>query len=198
MARPRGRALEKQRIQAAAQKASAATAASRRKAILWGAAGVLVVGALVAYVLTRPPAPGEVYPSLGNDHLAAPTDPHASYNSHPPSSGPHVGFLAEWGESRETVPPEVFVHNLEDGGVVLAYDCPEGCEDLVAGMRDVLDSDRMLMTPYAGIQDSAGVAHRAAAVAWTRVFYFDQLDETARSELERFIRLFRGIDHHVR
>jgi hypothetical protein len=52
--------------------------------------------------------------------------------------------------------------------------------------------------PYQDIVDTDGAAHRAAAVAWGRVLYLDELDEATGEQLEEFIRTFEGVDHHVR
>lgn len=162
--------------------------------------GLVVVGALAALVLLDPPPPGVEFPSQGNFHLAALEEPHAPYNSSPPSSGPHLGFLANWGPSEEPLPPELFIHNLEDGGVVLAYNCPDGCDELQSGLEAIVTDvgAGTLSTPYEEpIVDPDGNEYRAAAVAWTRVFYFDELTPDVESEIETFISLYRGIDNHV-
>jgi hypothetical protein len=49
---------------------------------------------------------------------------HLAYNSDLPSSGPHYsdqGAPTAWGVYIEEVPPEIFVHNLEHGGIVIAH-----------------------------------------------------------------------------
>lgn len=164
------------------------------------AIGVAVLVALVALVVLDPPPPGVEFPSQGNLHLSAIEEPHAEYNSSPPSSGPHVGFLANWGPSDEPIPAELFIHNLEDGGVVLAYNCPEGCQELQDGLEAIVTDvgAGTLSTPYEdSIVDPDGNEYRAAAVAWTRVFYFDELTPDVESEVETFISLYRGIDNHV-
>ncbi len=201
MARPKGRALERRRVEEAARKAAATKTANRRKAILLGAGSVLLVAAAIVVVVIQPPAPGVAFTDQGNHHLATIDEPHVAYNSRPPSSGPHLGGLANWGESDIQLPPEIFVHNLEDGGVVLTYSCGSSCPDLVDGLRQSLEEFQgrnLLMMPYQDIVDPDGVARRAAAVAWGRVFYFDELDEPTRDQLGEFVRTFEGLDHHVR
>lgn len=160
------------------------------------AVAAVVVLAVVALIVFDRPPPGQAFDSLGNQHITDPSDPHVPYNSSPPSSGPHMGLLAEWRVHEDPVPPEFFVHNLEDGGIVLAYDCPEACPDLVEGLAGFVEGS-VLLTPYEGITDPDGVPRRAAAVAWTRVFHFDELDEETASELGVFIDLYEGLDHHV-
>lgn len=159
-----------------------------------------IVLGITALILFDPPLPGEVYPDLGNQHMATLADPHVAYNSDPPSSGPHLGAQVPAGVSEDPVPKEAFIHTLEDGGIVLAYDCPDGCDDLVAEMQILLEESggRVLLTPYTGIVTRDGTPHRAAAVAWTRVYYFDELDEDTRAGVTEFMGLWLGVDHHVR
>jgi hypothetical protein len=162
--------------------------------------GIAVIAALAALVLLDPPPPGVEFPSQGNTHLAALEEPHPAYNSSPPSSGWHLGLLANWGASEEPIPPELYIHNLEDRGIVFAYNCPDGCEELQSDLTEFVEDEGgfLLLTPYeSAIADPAGVEYRAAAVAWKRVFYFDEFDDGTRSELETFISLYQGIDHHA-
>ena len=162
--------------------------------------GISVVAALVALVLLDPPPPGVEFPSQGNVHLAAIDEPHPPYNSSPPSSGWHMGFLAEWGVSEEPLPPELYIHNLEDRGIVIAYNCPDGCDELQADLTEFVETEGglLLLTPYEdSIVDPDGQEYRAAAVAWKRVYYFDEFDEATRGEVETFVSLYEGIDHHA-
>lgn len=162
--------------------------------------GLVVVGALAALVLLDPPPPGVEFPSQGNIHLAAFDEPHPEYNSSPPSSGWHMGVLANWGVSEEPLPPELYIHNLEDRGIVITYNCPDGCDDLRGDLTDFVEGEGGLLalTPYEDtIVDPDGQEYRAAAAAWKRVFYFDQFDESTAAELETFISLYEGIDHHA-
>lgn len=98
------------------------------------------VGAVVLLIILDPPAPGTLVPNLGNAHLASVDAPHSPYNSSPPSSGPHVGGHLPLGELDEAAPPELFVHSLEDGAVVVTYECSDGCPGVVAELRSVLDA----------------------------------------------------------
>ncbi|MDH3260830.1 MAG: DUF3105 domain-containing protein [Acidimicrobiia bacterium] len=200
MARPkRGRTLERRRAEEARRKEAAAAKAGRRRAALLAVGAVLVVGAAIVLVAIQPPVPGLVFADQGNRHLTAIDEPHPVYNSRPPSSGPHMGGLANWGESAVELPPELYVHNLEDGGVVLAYSCESSCTELVEGFRQILaefEGRNLLVMPYGDIVDPDGLAHQAAAVAWGRVLYFDDLSDSSSEQLDTFIRTFEGIDHH--
>lgn len=181
-------------------KSESAQPAKPRRSYVGPIIGVAVVAALVALVLLDPPPPGVEFPSQGNVHLAAFDEPHPAYNSSPPSSGWHMGLLAEWGVSEEPLPPELYIHNLEDRGIVLAYNCPDGCDELQADLVDFVESEGglLLLTPYEeSIVDPEGQEYRAAAVAWKRVFYFDEFDGATRGEVETFISLYEGVDHHA-
>ena len=171
-----------------------------RKALVPGLIGLAVVAGGTALVMLDPPLPGEEYVSMGNAHLASIDEPHEAYNSKPGSSGPHFGSLAGWEVHETPVPEELFIHNLEDRGVVLAYNCPDGCPDLADGLAEIYAEERgnILVTPFEGeIADKAGTKYRAAAVAWARVYHFDELNDETIGEIKAFILAFEGIDHHV-
>ncbi len=173
--------------------------APQARAIPWK--GMVVVGVIAvgigALAFFDPQPPGVTFPSMGNDHIADPSQATAPYNSSPPSSGPHLGVLANWGVHDEALPVPLFIHNMEDGGVVFTYDCPDGCDELVSGLTEIVeDGSRRLLTPYTGIEHE-GQSYRGAVAAWTKVYYFDDLTEDVRSEIETFVGLYEGLDHHL-
>ena len=47
-----------------------------------------------------------------------------AYAHNPPASGNHWPWTAPWGPSKDIVPREWWVHNLEHQGIVLLYNCP--------------------------------------------------------------------------
>ena len=111
------------------------------------------------------------------------------YNSTPPTSGPHLGSLAQWGVYEEPVPNELQVHNLEDGGVMVQYDCPDGCPELVDQLAEIVEEydEGVILAPYPGMDS------RIALTAWQRIDQFDEFDE---ERVQRFIRAYAGDDHH--
>jgi Protein of unknown function (DUF3105) len=155
-----------------------------------GGAVAVVVLLLVAYRWATS-RPGESFPDLGNDHLRSLDDKHVPYNSDPPTSGPHVDHITHWGLHSEPIPKELQVHNLEDGGVLVQYNCPGSCADLVVKLRSIVARyDRMvILAPYPGMD------RRIALTAWRRLDKFDDFD---RQRIVRFIEAYRGIDHHRR
>jgi len=130
------------------------------------------------------------FPSLGNAHISTPSVPHIPYNSDPPTSGPHTSYLAKWGIHDRPVPKEEQVHNLEDGGVIIQYNCPDGCPELVEKLKAVAQRyDRLILAPYPGMDK------RIVLTAWRRLDKFDEFDE---QRIVRFIDAHIGIDHHPR
>jgi hypothetical protein len=151
-------------------------------------------------------APGKAVPLLGNVHIMSPGSPHTPYNSNPPTSGPHVRWVGKWGAHSVPVPLEVQVHNLEDGGVVIQYNCSsKPCPELAAklealtmhpellvmskGMTQHGDPKmlRLVIAPYPTMK------HKIALTAWGRI---DTLDHYDAARVLRFIKAYIGIDHH--
>ena len=83
------------------------------------------------------------------------------------------------------------MHNLEDGGAVVQYNCLAGCPQLVEQLKAVVRryETRVVLAPY------PGMGSQIALTAWTRIDPFDEFDE---KRIVRFIDAYRGIDHHER
>jgi Protein of unknown function (DUF3105) len=153
--------------------------------------GVLVVAAVIGWFAYRAAAdlPGEKFPDLGNEHIQTASEAHTPYNSEPPTSGPHLPYIAPWGVHTRPIPPELQVHNLEDGGVMVQYNC--ACPELVDKLRAVVTryDKHVILAPYPAMKS------RIALTAWTRL---ERLDEFDDKRIARFIDSYRGIDHHKR
>lgn len=151
------------------------------------------------------PQPGEFMADLGNKHIQNITDEHEQYNSLPPTSGTHVGGKANWGVSDSPIPDELQLHNLEDGGVMVQYNCTPGksggesatpsaqetdtCNQLVDQLATVVKKypDKVAMAPYPKLDTNI------ALTAWSRIDKFNDYDE---ERIQKFIKAFKGIDHH--
>lgn len=161
----------------------------------WPLAGVAVVmaAAVLGWFAYQSAAnlPGVPVPSLGNAHVQTLAEPHPPYNSDPPTSGPHLPYLAPWGVHTAPIARELQVHNLEDGGVLVQYHCPEGCPDLVEKLKPIVSrhEKHVILAPYPGMDK------RIALTAWGRIDKFDELDD---KRVVRFINAYKGIDHHAR
>ena len=165
--------------------------AGRRRLLATGLTVAVVAAALVGYWAYRAAAdlPGVKLADQGNAHIQLATEPHVPYNSDPPTSGPHMPYIAPWGIHTEPIVRELQVHNLEDGGVMVQYHCATPCPDLVARLTEIVRryDTQVILAPYPGMRT------RIALTAWTRL---DALDDFDEARIVRFIRTYRGIDHH--
>lgn len=144
----------------------------------------LVVGAATQEVDLFIPVGGEAddgpdpfgdtcLPIEGDQHVA--TGSTVNYRDNPPASGAHysesgvapidVGFYPD------PVPPEVWVHNLEHGDIVILFDCPGTCDpgflqDLQSFFNSVV-SQNIVITRYPGLPSPI------MAVAWQVQRNFD-------------------------
>lgn len=164
---------------------------SRNRLIASGVGAVVVIALIVFLaVISAANRPGEAVADMGNLHIDEGTQSPLAYNSTPPTSGPHYGSLARWGTHTEPLPDELVVHNLEDGGVGIWYNCADGCPELVSQLESVADRYRegVLLAPYPGMDT------QIALTAWNRIDRFEEFDE---QRLVRFVDAYLGIDHHV-
>ncbi len=118
---------------------------------------------------------GEQYSIIGKNHI-----PEGStvdnYNSNPPSSGDHYGTPANWGFYAEPIPDERVVHNLEHGGMWIAYtNVSEETIDRVKSFAQA-NSQAVIATPRPA--NDANIAF----VAWGRVMKLDTFNETVAEE----------------
>ncbi len=153
------------------------------------APGLLLAAAVLAAWLTLTPAlaqegPERKMPDRGRTHV--PQGTRITYEEYPPTSGSHWPVWAKWGVYTEPIPEEVFVHNLEHGGVVLLYNCPSPCPDVARQLEETFAAlpkskyghVKVVITP------SARIKTRFALLAWTRLDEFDRFD---RARVVRFV-----------
>lgn len=187
MAKLSKRELQEQRIQEARRRTR------NRRIITIGSAAIIIAAILIGsyvYSVTHP-APGQAMPQHANahDHIELPTDPHPPYNSFPPTSGPHTGYLAPWGFSEVVQPFEELVHNLEDAGVVIYYNQQID--------PTILDKLKAIINSYNGYLVLTPNPDNTQAMiiltAWNRI---DELDAFEEERIIDFIEAYRGIDHH--
>lgn len=102
------------------------------------------------------------------------TDDPIDYPDPPPTSGSHNMCWATWGVHDAPTPAERWVHNLEHGGVIYLYNCPDGCAADVATLSQIVAShNRTLLTAYDKLPK------RFAAVAWGHRLVTDCVDVDA-------------------
>lgn len=137
-------------------------------ALAWGPLSARFGGATTAA------AQGVQYGDQGRDHINR-GQSHPQYGSNPPTSGWHFPDWARWGVHDQPQPDEMLIHNLEHGGIVVHYNCPDGCPELAAQLRDVVASYRskVLLAP----RPDPSVPHRITLSAWSWLDGFNEFDE---------------------
>lgn len=119
-------------------------------------------------------------PHFGASHHPLCTE--LTYQTNPPSSGDHWSIWAQFRTYTTEVPRGMYVHNLEHGAVVMAYDCPSGCADVAQAFEDAANEfgvdplcaasptgaerSRVIITPDPELDKPIGIAAwRATYVA---------------------------------
>lgn len=127
------------------------------------------------------------YERLSSPHVDPNIAP-ITWNSNPPSSGPHSSVWARFGVFRTPVPRANYVHNLEHGGVVIAYRCADDQCPLAAPVRALferLPADPACVSPGAPrrpravITPDPGLESDIAAVAWGVVYEANCVDSAS-------------------
>ena len=194
---------------AAKSRAAAAQRRSRRRSFLAVVAVIVAVIVVAAAVLTLLggkgghdteasavkdyPYPVQMFPPDPGGRTHIPAGQSYTYNSIPPTSGPHTIATATPGVHDEPVPKETALHNMEHGQVVVWYNCnapqpltTDACttlkQSLAAVVSDALERNkRVVMTPYSEME------HTIALTAWQFLDAFDQFDgQRVRTFIDTF------------
>lgn len=126
-----------------------------------------------------PDGPGVRQDDQGRTHIEI-GDSHGAYNTIPATSGWHYAVSAAWGIKDEPLPPETYIHNMEHGGVILHYNCPDGCEDEVNQMADIVRrTDETILMPNPDMES------RFAVSAWNWLATMDVYDDDLARDFVR-------------
>jgi len=124
--------------------------------------------------------------ALSAEHI--PAGQPGNYNSVPPTSGQHwaaPAAPAPWGIKDTNLPNEVTTHNLEHGGIVIAYNNLSSSEvdQLKTIARNLMSSGypKVIVEPYPKLSDA-----KIALTAWTWLYKLPTVDQT------QIIRFFRA------
>ena len=107
----------------------------------------------------------------------------------PPTSGQHwnqAGVApAPWGIKDANLPNEVTTHNLEHGGIVIAYNnlSPSEVDQLKTTVRNLMASGfpKVIVEPFPKLSDA-----KVALTAWSWLYKLPSVDQT------QIIRFFRA------
>jgi len=100
------------------------------------------------------------------------------WSTNPPATGAHYPSWAGWNRHYQQLDRGYYVHNAEHGGVVLLYNCPAGCQDVVDSLLDITRNATPDPTCTGVVRNRILVAAdpllppdvQVAAVAWNRVY----------------------------
>ena len=171
--------------------------------VVIGALVLVVLGLRAAGVFEPGPAPidvnaaefqlpagatiGTLQPDEGAGHI--PAGQRATYNTNPPTSGQHCcsagsGAPAPWGIKDSTLPNEVTTHNLEHGGIVIAYNGLTSAEtdQLKSIVRALTNAQfrKIILEPYPALTDA-----KVALTAWRWLHKLQTVDQT---QIVQFVR----------
>jgi hypothetical protein len=127
------------------------------------------------------------------------------YTSIPPTSGAHYNSTADWAVHAEPLRYEQVLHNLEEGGVAIYYQCEQACPELVAQLEAIvtpyLESGRkVLLLPnvptWGPMYNEPWHQDMEARIAVTAWQHLEKYNEVEPAQIHAFIKRYEGIDHH--
>jgi hypothetical protein len=130
---------------------------------------------------------GTLVDDAGKTHI--PAGQPGSYNSDPPTSGDHWASTnpaapAPWGIKDAMLPREVTTHNLEHGGIVIAYNnlSTREVDQLKSVVRSLLGTQyrKIILEPYPPLGDA-----KVALTAWRWILKLQNVDTT---QIIQFVR----------
>jgi hypothetical protein len=112
----------------------------------------------------------------GGTHVPSGFD--IEFSTNPPATGAHYPQWAGWDRSYENLNRGNWLHNAEHGGVILLWNCPDGCQDVVDQLLDIARNANPDPSCTAPITKRVIVARdlllpetvQVAAVAWNAYY----------------------------
>ena len=100
------------------------------------------------------------------------------WSTNPPAIGAHYPIWAGWDRHYAQLDRGYYVHNLEHGGVVLLYNCPGGCPEVVEDLLSIVRNANPDPTCEGNVRHRLIVAAdrflpaevQVAAVAWGKLY----------------------------
>lgn len=178
---------------------------TRSYLIALGALAALLVTTLLAFTLrggsedvkaalTAGGCTRETFESQGQRHVEK-LAKGFTYNSAPPTSGPHQGqplAPAVWGVYDEPIEQVKVVHNLEHGGVIVQYgpEVPaQAVQEIHAWYRDDPNGLVVAPLPPALLEEKPELSDEIALTAWT---YLQTCKRFTEEAFSNFVDLHRG------
>ena len=149
---------------------------------------VIVIGAFgfIAFggkKTPKMPQLGINHKSLGGNHIQEGAK-HPAYNSDPASSGWHYNDASAptaWGVYVQELPPEIFLHNEEHGGVIITYNPKLLPTDQLKKLQALFAppySNKNFTPSKAIVMPRSEDTHALELAAWTVTYNMDSYNET--------------------
>lgn len=140
--------------------------ARRRRLIRYGGlSAVSAVAFLFILALILPGLPVPQFGGGGGDNGGDIFDTGASEASEVAAESESSTALppVPWGVHADALPAEMYAANLDEGGVVISYNCPDGCDDLVQQLTAVVDEvvnggSKVILMPNPDIESQLTLA----------------------------------------
>lgn len=138
------------------------------------AAGAVLLGPTLGN-LNKPPI-GRSVPNEGQTHVNQ--GDAVTYRENPPASGSHYPTWTRAGVYTDPVASGNWLHSLEHGYVVVLYNCPADCPELLGQLRSFYDAapkskygaQKLVITAF------KDMPNQVTAIAWTRKLELDSFD----------------------
>ncbi len=130
----------------------------------------------------------QTFPDLGRQHIGE--GDKITYNSNPPTSGPHLPTWERYGIKDKEIRDELLVHSLEHGYVIMSYNCaklpdPASCDAFKKQLTDITNEKRiwkLIVIPRSNLDVPL------ALTAWG---HLDKMDQVDKERIVAFIDEFR-------
>lgn len=149
--------------------------------VVWIVIAALIVGAMVGLVYwsKNRPQPGQSFESQGDDHVSKEEIEDFTYNSNPPTSGPHSGKVPPFGIYDQPLFAGYQIHMLEHGGVLIHYNTQD--QAIISQLQE-LTRDLSKSNARVALLPNPEIDQMVALTAWTHVENLDTVDEEAIRE----------------
>lgn len=148
---------------------------------------IIWLGIILSKKLTViPPLETQTYEDIGREHIGLHDALPREYNSNPPSSGAHYASPANWQIYDYEVNDKIFIHNLEHGGIWIAYK-PSLSSNVVSELTAIIKmfgGSKIVMAPRSGNDSDV------ALLSWAHVYKFDVSDGHLSDQQKKDIKNF--------
>ncbi len=183
--------VKKMRVNAAINRAR------RKFVILFGSVvvGIILVIWLVIWLarISNIKPPGDIFANQGQEHVGL--EYQYTYNSNPPTSGPHFASPAMWKVYDYEVNDKMLIHNLEHGGIWIAYR-PGISKKAIDDLKNIVTEfggSQILMEPRAANDTDVAV------VAWMHLYTFNlnnEKDGLANQQKQDIRNFYKALKNH--